>query len=148
MKNRKSGFTLLEMLVVIGILGMLMALAFTGMTQAQRQARVAKANSEIRNLLTAWLSYESAHDDWPGQMPSDPVDVTEQLPAMMVLLGKAPDKRGELKVYFNVQMKNGAFRDPWGNPYRVKVTPQDKVPEISDHFSATVTFPNRSRPKW
>ncbi|HPC49025.1 MAG TPA: type II secretion system protein, partial [Kiritimatiellia bacterium] len=50
------GFTLVEMLVVVGMLGVLMAVSFSGVGQARKQAKIAKANSETRELINAWLA--------------------------------------------------------------------------------------------
>ena len=63
--SKLSAFTLIEMLVVTGMLGILMGVAVTGLGQAKKQARVAKANVELRELVNAWLSYESAYDEPP-----------------------------------------------------------------------------------
>ena len=144
MYNRKGGFTLVEMLTVVGILGILMGTAFTGLSQAQRQGRTAKAQTEIRQLISAWFAYEAANDDWPVNMPSggEPVEATQAV--LQELLG---DGQGSVsKVYLNAPIRAGAFRDPWGTPYKLKITPQRDVPDISDTFSAAVTFPNRNRP--
>ena len=131
------------MLVVVGILGILMATAYTGLTQAQRQGRKAKAETEIRQLVGAWLTYEGANDDWPANMPADgtPVDATRNI--LGELLG---DTGGP--VYLNVQFRGDSFLDPWGTPYRIKITPPEDAPEIKDVFSAAVSFPNRNRPRW
>jgi len=143
-KNRKDGFTLLEMLTVVGILGILMSTTFTGLARAQRQARIAKANGEIRQLIGAWLAYEAAHDDWPTSMPKD----GDRQPALESTLKELLGGGGKPS-YLNAPMRGQplAFRDPWGQPYALKITPQPDVPDISDAFSAAVTFPNRNRPK-
>ena len=145
MVNRKSGFTLLEMLVVVGILGILMATAVAGMAQAKRQGRTAKAHADIRALVNAWFAYEAANDDWPANINNvkgDPVETSEDV--LKELIGKGKDQR----VYLNAPIRNGYFRDPWGTPYKLKITSQDldKETNISDVFSAAVTFPNRNRP--
>ena len=143
----QRGFTLLEMLVVIGILGMLMALAYTGLSRAQRQARIAKANTEIRSLIGAWFAYEAANDDWPTDMITtggEPVEATEAV-LKDLLGGKGNTEEERRRVYLDVQLIDGAFRDPWGNPYKLKITPRE-VTDIKDKFSAAVSFPNRNRP--
>ena len=141
-KNRKDGFTLIEMLTVIGILGILMAAAFTGLSQAQRIARTAKAQTEVRQLINAWFAYEAANDDWPAQMPENGEPVEASQSVLSELLGES----GDGKVYLNAPMRGGYFRDPWGTPYKLKITSRSNVPPISDTFSAAVTFPNRNRP--
>jgi general secretion pathway protein G len=137
-RRASSAFTLIEMMVVIGMLAILMGVAFSGIGQARAQARVAKASVELRELISAWLSYEAAYDDWP-------VDVTgADLPANMAnlkeLLGDNPDKA----VYLNAQMVNGQFLDPWGTPYHFRlITSRDE--SVQEKFPASVTFPNRHR---
>ena len=145
MNNTKNGFTLLEMLIVIGILGMLMAMAYTGLAQAQRTARIAKANTEIRQIVGAWYAYEAAKGDWPSDMP-----VGEALPADVNTLGKllggldgTTDERR--LVFLDVPLKNGVFYDPWRTPYNLKITKYE-LGDIKDQFSAAVAFPNRNRP--
>jgi len=137
--NRSStAFTLIEMMVVMGMLGILMGVAFSGIGQAKNQARVAKANAEVRELVNAWLSYEAAYDDWPATVEGDNLDATAA--NLKELLGGNDDK----VVYLNAQLVNGAFLDPWGTPYRFRVlnTAQDQTTES---FGAIVTFPNRNR---
>ena len=139
--NRAStAFTLIEMMVVLGMLGILMGVAFSGIGQARNQARVAKANAEVRELVNAWLSYEAAYDDWPVTIEGDDLDASSS--NLKELLGDNDDK----KVYLNAQLANGNFCDPWGTPYRfrvLKIASSQNATEES--FGATITFPNRNR---
>jgi len=139
--NRSSNaFTLIEMLVVMGILGILMGVAFSGIGQARNRARIARANLELRQLVSAWLAYEAAYDDWPVKVQGDEVDTTEG--NIQELLGK----NDEETVYLNAQLMNGAFRDPWGTPYRFRLLGESGQNAVTEDFAATVTFPNRHRP--
>lgn len=136
---RLSAFTLIEMLVVTGMLAILMSMAAGGLGAARNQARVGKANAEIRELVNAWLSYEAAYDDWPVDMEEgDKVDATEE--NLADLLGK----KGGI-VYLNAPIVRGAFRDPWGTPYRFRLLKEKKDQTVTDKFSMSVTFPNRHR---
>ena len=128
------------MIVVIGMLAVLMGVAFSGIGQARAQARVAKANVELRELINAWLSYESAYDDWPVDISGDDLVASEG--NLKELLGGNQDKT----VYLSAQMVNGNFVDPWGTPYHFRLlTKSDASKDVKETFPACVTFPNRHR---
>jgi len=134
-----TAFTLIEMMVVLGMLGILMGVAFTGIGQARNQARITKANAEVRELINAWLSYESSYDDWPVTIQGNELDATKS--NLKELLGENPNNT----IYLNAQMVNGAFRDPWGNPYKFRLLTKSGENKVTDKFSAAITFPNRHR---
>ena len=139
-RRASSAFTLIEMVVVTGMLAILMGVAFSGIGQARKQARIAKANAELRELINAWLSYEAAYDDWPVEAGgSEPIDASES--NLAELLGENQNKT----VYLNAPMVNGAFRDPWGNPYRFRLVKTEGQNQSSEEFAASITFPNRHR---
>jgi len=138
--SKSNAFTLVELLVVLGMISILMGVTFTGIGKARTQARIAKANSEVRTLMNAWLSYEASYDDWPVAIQGREIDAEES--ALKELLGDNQSKT----VFLNVQLLNGAFRDPWGTPYRFRLL-QDTGGEnqVTDGFGSAITFPNRQR---
>jgi len=141
-RRASTAFTLIEMMVVMGMLGILMGVAFSGIGKARTQARVAKANVEVRELINAWLSYEAAYDDWPVQINGELEATAGNLKD---LLGKGDDA----VVYLNAQLVNGAFRDPWGTPYKFRLLSESGQDEVTETFSASIAFPNRFRSvKW
>lgn len=141
MKHGDRGFTLVELLVVMGMLSILLATAATGLARAKVQARITKANAEVRELIGAWLAYESAYDGWPTDLPAEGTEIEATQANLKELLGEGQNR----VVFLNVQLVNGAFRDPWGMPYKIRFSarPQD---DLKDQFSAAISFPNRSRP--
>jgi general secretion pathway protein G len=64
MGNQK-GFTLIELMIVVAIIGILTAIAFPLYANIQARARVAKAQADARTLASAVVVY-SAHT---GQIP-------------------------------------------------------------------------------
>lgn len=141
-RRASTAFTLIEMMVVLGMLGILMGVAFSGIGKARTQARVAKANVEVRELINAWLSYEAAYDDWPVEINGEVDATTDNLKE---LVGKGDDA----VVYLNAQLVNGAFRDPWGTPYKFRLLSKSGQNAVTETFGASVAFPNRYRSvKW
>lgn len=142
MKRSDSGFTLVEMLTVVGMLGILMATSATAISRARVLARIAKANTEVRQLIGAFIAYEAAYDGWPVAPPEGGADIEATQTVLKELLGEGENK----VVFLNAQMKDGAFRDPWGVPYKLRfaASPENAVAE---NFATAISFPNRSRIK-
>jgi general secretion pathway protein G len=109
---RKSGFTLLEILIAIVIISILSGTVGLSLYQYVRKAKVEAARSQIKIFQTALQMYRTAHGQVPTQSQGldalctkpDAGPVPENYPAEGYLESRnLPD-------------------DPWGNPY-VYLTP-------------------------
>lgn len=127
MKARQSGFTLIEMMVVIGIIGILAAVMTGGYTYAVKSAQRAKATEAVSNARTALEMLYQRAEGWPQAIIDarqyEGYHVMDENVARVLfkysLLNvdcKAPDteeKKRDLKNYTLRGVDRCGIADPW-----------------------------------
>lgn len=73
----KKGFTLLELIIVIVILGILATLGFSQYTKMVERGRAAEARMILGQMRTAAIAYHQEFTAWPGSITDLAVSVTD-----------------------------------------------------------------------
>lgn len=110
--SRRTGFTLVELLVVITIIGMLMALLLPAVTSATANARTLKCKNRIKNIGMATVAYESRFSSYPGYAGSVQVGNNSRpvpLPWTVAILGDLD--RGDILDEWNAGRPIAPFVD-------------------------------------
>ena len=89
LKNKKKGFTLLELLVVLAILAILIAIAIPVYKGQKEKAAITAHNANVRVLETAVESYRQ---DNSGNLP---VDLEKLVPDYIKSIPKVPASENE-----------------------------------------------------
>ena len=116
-KQSEAGFTLLELLVVLGIITLLATIAGPQVLKYLGKARTETAKAQITAISTALELYALDNGGFPGQQAG--------LGALMQAPAGAARWRGPY-------LKNAeGLMDPWGRPYIYKFPGRNGQPEVS-----------------
>ena len=97
--RRRAGFTLVELMLVVIIIGIMVAMVMPRMAGRTEQARIAAAKADIEaNISMALDMYEADNGKYPNSID-----------ALFQNLEMAPNWKGPY-------LKKKPI-DPWGNPY-------------------------------
>ena len=146
-RSGQAGFTLVELLVVISIIGMLAGIMVPTITKAMEAGRKAKAKGELTAIVAAVKAYKQEYGQWPAieSISSTPQgEFSAWYGPSKWAGGGAGDTRGKelMKILSGVNQSGGiwpqpmnpkqirflegasptgVFLDPWGKQYCVKM---------------------------
>lgn len=120
-KNGQSGFTLIEIMIVLAIVGILFSFVGVGVMKKFKEAKVQSARIQIAALEQGLQAYYLAHNYYPSTAQG--LDALVKKPSV----GKVPDNwQGP---YLS---KNTVPKDPFGNAYRYTSENQQEYKITSD----------------
>ena len=122
MTSNKNGFTLVELLVVIGMIVLLTGAMSTAVSGSIKRARIQKATVEVKAITQAILAYENETRN--GTDYELPVLTREDCDQSTIgfLLGRETSQSGKIPVLLMAALTSGGkMLDPWGHPYKVTI---------------------------
>lgn len=107
-ESRCGGFTLVEVLVVVAIIGILMGLVAGGLTMARKKAERVKVMTQVTDIASAWEAYRLEYGHFPSQI------LTEMGPdALGILRGDKSDDNPQGSAFLDFRSGATEYTDRW-----------------------------------
>jgi len=149
--KQRDGFTLIEILVVMGIMSLLAGLLMGGLNAAKGKAKKTQAKKEVSQIVTAWTAYYGDYKRFPDVVPNGSGETSYTITemgrdAIRILQGNyhgdwaGKNTRNTVYLDFHKEYTDqsdfNGYNDPWGNIYQVRL---DKAP-----YDGEVSIPSIS----
>lgn len=145
--GNRRGFTLVELLVVVGMIAVLMGAMTTSVRAARHRARMQKAMSDVKVISQAILAYENFGNGGSYELPVlNRAEAGKDSLGFLMGDGTGPQSGGKMPVLLQAALSSGGkILDPWGHPYLVTIKrggAQLKVKTVTGALNTGYYLPN------
>jgi len=123
-RSSQTGFTLVELLVVISIVGLLAGLMSVAIPKAMEGGKKAKAKGELNAIVAAVKAYKQEYGRWPGSATATSDTTFQDADSKSLLSALSGTSNTSVENPKSVRFLEGAstdgtMKDPWGEQYFV-----------------------------
>lgn len=145
MSSSKRGFTLVELLVVVGMIAVILGALSTSITASQNRARIQRAKNDVNVTAQAILAYENFNSN--NKLPTlTQAEADSGTLGFLLGNGESSSTGSQIPALLMASLQSGGkMRDPWGTPYRVTIKEGSSSIKFSTASSSMQTryfFPN------
>jgi prepilin-type N-terminal cleavage/methylation domain-containing protein len=126
--SNQTGFTLVELLVVISIIGLLAGLMSVAIPRAIESGKKAKAKGELTAIVAAVKAYKQEYGRWPGSATNDDPFQDAASKSLLSALGGTGNNSVENPKsvrFLEGASADGTMKDPWGTQYFIDLDGDD-----------------------
>ena len=129
-RSGQAGFTLVELLVVVGIIGLLVGLISVAVPKAVESGMKAKTKGELTSIVAAVKAYKQEYGRWPGSVTATSDATFEDADSKSLLSALGGTSNALVENPKSVRFLEGAgtdgtMQDPWGMQYFVILDADD-----------------------
>jgi len=137
MKAHNGGFSLIEVLVVIGAIGILVGIAIPAYNSYREKAQIAEAQQVLKDIERAFITLAIDTGEWPGPIPIGTRANAELDHLNYSKAGLTNNDNNDFLNWNGPYIEGVVPLDPWGSNYffdpDYDAGGPDKVPAIGSH---------------
>ena len=135
----RKAFTLVELLVVVGMIALLMGALTVSVAGAQKRAKIEKARSDVKVISQAILAWENYSKGNELKTNNGWEEADSSSLGFLLGEGESPES-GDVPAMLMAQLTSGGkMLDPWRKPYLVRIR-KGSIPRPSDLNLATCYY--------
>lgn len=147
--KRNAGFTLIEVIVVAGIIAILAGILVPLIFEQIDEARIARAAADTKSISTAMMVFKKDTAQWPSMDADCEPNVTflsgaGNLPSDLAAMGYDTDVASAYDSHFSADV-NGCYAPNWKGPYMAMVTAD---PWGNSYVTNANSFATAGQPVW